>query len=292
MAKRAEFAERTYEAYANSEVAFGAPFSPGQNLEAIVGFDAAFFTPAPRALQRLGLRGPRGLLLRPIFNDPRLPGKRISLIVQYKRCEFVDKPARHTKQWKLWSKPYFRFELTKHQHEILLRLEESARRQAVIRYAAPAFWTAEELDDHRENEQVIEKSSFVSPAKIGTNHRWLTYDRPTLRGKPNQPVDDEGIGLQDWKSLLNELSEQAAEVDFANHILHVKNACDVSSEWVEDARAWLRYLERDDPRYRFNWAFGVFPDRDAAARYLALSRFLMLHGLVMYMFRFETDNKA
>jgi hypothetical protein len=129
---RAEFEEKQFELAMSVELAdgrLGTVYSSGQVLEAIVGYDAVA---QPRhnnpIWQILQVPRPAGLRLVPVMWAPgatpdasRLPASPVSLILQYKRPEYISRaPA---KQWTYWRAPYFRFERKQPQHKILRQLE-------------------------------------------------------------------------------------------------------------------------------------------------------------------------
>jgi hypothetical protein len=82
----------------------------------------------------------------PGVNPPasRLPPTPVSLILQYKRPEYLSGPR--AEQWRFWRQPYFRFGRTSDQHTVLRRLERNLGSDAIVRYAAPAFWRRGDLD--------------------------------------------------------------------------------------------------------------------------------------------------
>jgi hypothetical protein len=189
---RAEFEEKSYEIAAAIELgAMGHVFSPGQVLEGRLGFDAATAPDPSSSLlwQLLSVPRPRGLLLipplwsvgsRPTPGD--LPGWPVSLILQYKRPEYMW--GARAAQWKLWRRPYFRFRRTGKQQRILKRLEVRVGSGAVVRYAAPAFWRQSELEAAHLSRTVLAQSGFVSPTAMGSHAVW-TYTEPGRYGRAN-----------------------------------------------------------------------------------------------------------
>jgi hypothetical protein len=192
---RAEFEEKEYEFAFNLELAsgrgaFGAVFSAGQVLEKIVGYDAvALPDRRNRIWQVLRIRRPPGVKLLPHMWDPginpasgELPSSPESLILQYKRPEYLSGPR--AAQWRLWRQPYFRFARSSEQHAVLRRLERNLRSDAIVRYAAPAFWRRADLEVAHLGRYVLVRSGFVSPETIG-RHRVWTYVRPGQAGRAN-----------------------------------------------------------------------------------------------------------
>ena len=214
---KAEFEEKQYEQAANMELALGLGgmkvFSSGQVLESIVGYDVAADPDKDHVLwQLLELGRPKGLVLLPSYWLPstpgvvRLPSTAVSLILQYKRPEFL----RHgnARQWTMWGTPYFRFARTKVQHGILRRLEENLGEDVVVRYAAPAFWRYGDLETAQLQQHVLKSTGFVSPKELGTHHVW-TYIQPGIRGRGNpagRPIAFESID-----DLGRRMREQAGQ---------------------------------------------------------------------------------
>jgi hypothetical protein len=192
----AEFEEKEYEQAAVVELADGPAASrglvlaAGQVLERIVGYDVVA-DPARRNViwQLLELPRPRGLRLVPDLWSPgpqppidRIPLAPVSLILQFKRPEFMR--GNRAAQWTLWHEPYFRFARTGHQHAILLRLERRLGDEALVRYAAPAFWRRGELEAAHIRREVLANSGFASPREFG-RHRVWSYLGPGIDGRGN-----------------------------------------------------------------------------------------------------------
>lgn len=190
----AEFEEKEYELSADLELGSGrAPaqvFPSGQVLEAVLGYDAVAHPAARSHLWAiLNVPRPSGVVLLPVHWAPglqpsarRLPQRVISLVLQYKRPEYLRGPA--AKQWHRWRRPYFRFERTSQQHQVLTRLERSLGGAALVRYAAPAFSTYAALEAARATSDVLARSGFVAPSVLGRHKVW-TYDQPGTSGYPN-----------------------------------------------------------------------------------------------------------
>lgn len=193
---RAEFEEKEFEQAAGLELAEGVAgergviLSAGQVLERIVGYDAAA-APARRHLiwQLLGVPRPSGLRLIPDLWSPaqqppphRLPDTPVSLILQFKRPEYLF--GHRATQWPMWHQPFFRFMRTGEQHRILLRLERRLADQALVRYAAPAFWRRSELEAAHLLRQVLSLTGFAKPSDFG-RHRVWSYIGPGTHGRGN-----------------------------------------------------------------------------------------------------------
>lgn len=117
-----------------------------------------------------------------------MPSNPVSFIVQFKRPESIKSHA--GKQWRLWRRPYYRFKIDPIQQRTLKRLEMNTAGEAVVRYAAPAFVSDQDMDTARLTGQVIASSGHVSPAMMAGHSVW-TYLTAGVAGKAN-PTGAEG----------------------------------------------------------------------------------------------------
>jgi len=192
---KAEFEEKQYEVAFLQELAggagpFGLVFSSGQVLEKIVGYDAAAAPDASNIVWRL-LKVPRpaGVRLTPTHwptgarpSAAQLPTTPVSLILQFKRPERLR--TANALQWSFWHRPYFRFAVRQRQQTVLSRLERRLGRQALVRYAAPAFATFADLEAAQFARTTVATSGFVKPAALVRHHVW-TYREPGTTGRAN-----------------------------------------------------------------------------------------------------------
>lgn len=189
---RAEFEEKEFEQAANLELGDGGGFlmSPGQVLEKIVSYDAVAAPTANHVVWQL-LEHPRpaGVRLLPSLwaeggRPPaqRLPEHPISIMLQYKRPDFLSGPR--AAQWTYWRTPYYRFSRSESQHKVLRRLDRSLEGAAVVRYAAPAFWQFTDLEVAVVTRQVLQRTGFVRPIDL-KHHRTWTYVGPGVEGRAN-----------------------------------------------------------------------------------------------------------
>jgi hypothetical protein len=187
----AQFEEKEYEDAANGEIhGRGFVFAAGPVMEAVLGYDAATAPDHSHPLWSvLGAPRPRGMRLLPALWSPgeappghKLPPVPISLILQYKRPEFLRGGA--AKQWSLWRREYFRFTRYEPQQRVLLRLERATHGDVLVRYAAPAFWEQSDLDVARLARLILDWSGFVPPSALAGHKVW-TYTEPGTYGRAN-----------------------------------------------------------------------------------------------------------
>lgn len=205
----AQFEEKQYEVPANIELGLHHPavFPAGQVLEAVVGYDVAAHQPQNAPIWRLiGVNAPKGLLLIPNLwqrarvqpKAPQLPSTYVSLILQYKRPEYLSKA--NALQWHKWGTPYFRFSVLQHQQDALTHLETALSARAVVRYSCAAFWKYSQLQGHQAARAVLQQSTFVSPSSLVGHQAW-TYKSPGKIGWAN-PVGQE-ISTESFSEFWN-----------------------------------------------------------------------------------------
>jgi hypothetical protein len=136
-----EFGERQYETAVNNELAEGTatPFVPTPHVEFFLGIDAAHDPRSAHAIWRiLSVSVPRRVRMSPGFwpHLPRrfhaeIPGRLVSLFVQYKVVKFQD--GRRAKHHSRFAGPYYEATITSHQQRRLRELESRVGDRAVVR---------------------------------------------------------------------------------------------------------------------------------------------------------------
>lgn len=208
----ASYEEKEYETLANvafvTELAHrGSPvqvFSPGQVLEATLGFDfSTRLDPSSSLFRRLfdSTPGAPGISEHQLRSAriPLDPSTRLlNLFLQYKRPELFRKGHRS----KLWPKDehFMRFTVSENlsggglsyaQAQALHRLEQLLGPRAVVRYACPSAPSRSELYRHFREGKLLSSSVFVPPSHLlrtshGDFHRRWTYQPTDLgTGRPN-----------------------------------------------------------------------------------------------------------
>ena len=122
---------------------------------------------------------------------------------------------------------------------------------AVVRYAAPAFWSRADFDKHDASRQVLNHSSFVAPARIKDHRRWM-YDRPN--GKAYFNPDFEVADNDGWESVVRNLRTVAKRQTLRDHVRSLVGtlpergtaiAGEVSKEWIERVQRYGRFSRED-----------------------------------------------
>lgn len=284
---RPQFEEKQFETAANLELAKGRDsirvFSSGQKLEEILGYDVAA-DPDPNHMiwQLLDAPRPKGVVLVPDYwsafprsKSDRLPQSAVSLILQYKRADYLSTPS--ARQWNLWGSPYFRFEREEIQHRTLLQIERKVE-GALIRYAAPAFWKYADLEVAQLQTKVLEQTAFVRPSDFKSHKLW-TFKGPGKfgRGNPSGPrVATESI--DDLFEIVEEAASSqtlAVEKDdrHQNHQLalaignRTRSLTHEINEWLNEVRDSVRTA---------NWLSD--DQQDALADYVVTQSFVRSIG--------------
>jgi hypothetical protein len=189
----AEFEEKELEGPLNAQLtgASGLLWTPGQVLEAIVGFDAALmvegasfwaslgFEPTPSGLPVSASWWPGwpSILLRPLLRFRTPPPFRLNLFLQYKRPQHLT----YGGQWRYWRSSYFRFDITPHQQRALEACAKSLGPAGHVAYGSPAFFRRSDLFAYTEDRTLPEKTHFAPVLKL-TKHSRYTYVSPRAEG--------------------------------------------------------------------------------------------------------------
>lgn len=257
--KKAQFAERQYEAAVTIELARGgaSPFVPTQSVEAYIGIDAAADPVRAHAIWRiLGVRIPRRMQLSPAlwpalppqFHD-EIPGRFCSLFIQFKRPIFQD--SNRAKYYTRMRGSYFEVGITPHQQKTLLQLQRNVRAAAVVRYASPAFWSRTDFDFHDERRQVLANSAFIAPSRIKTHRKWMYGGSSGKIVLNPDPEDADGEG---WEGVLGEMSEVAVRQSLREHVRSLANMVGDEVDEPRDENSWLGRLSQ----------YGQFSEEDNA----------------------------
>jgi hypothetical protein len=181
----ARYEEKTFESYFNNELDKKASiyFPLGQVQEGVIGLDSAAHSSSWRLWRKLGypffLNPPfPGIDLQEIATEMELylerevkniPPMKVNLLFQYKRPEFVTKPS--GKEWHLWNRRYFRYDLYEEQHDLLIHIENTFGNDAIVLYAAPAIEDVNELVKIKKRNGIIDNSNFRRASELNGHHR-------------------------------------------------------------------------------------------------------------------------
>ena len=106
----------------------------------------------------------------PNKRPPSLPSFRLNLFLQHKRPEYLSAP--NAKEWYLWKKPYFRFDIEPHQQVVLEAAIAAVGSAALVAYSCPALEAASKLYDAIEHRTLVEATNFVEASGLKDHKRY------------------------------------------------------------------------------------------------------------------------
>ncbi|HWB14446.1 MAG TPA: hypothetical protein VG826_34795 [Pirellulales bacterium] len=138
---------------------------------------------------------------------------------------------------------YFEVGFTKHQQNVLLKLEERVTDLAVVRYASPAFWSRLDFDQYDEKRTVLANSAFVAPAKVKSHQKWMYAG---VKGKVVLNPDPEETDPDNWDTVIGMLEFLAIRQSLRQHIRSLALALGgiVGTPATADNTAWIRRIQR------------------------------------------------
>ncbi len=230
---RAEFEEKEYETFANVELyqlgrrgPLPPLWTPGQVLEATLGYDAAANVRLNKSLRRAMALPPRrharmdGVTTAAIYpargqyaNIPRFVA---SLFIQYKRPDRMSGRGQSAHLWNGQRYYRARIETDSNQYRILRDLDQMVHPRAVVRYAAPAFHTRTELFASASTHAVLERTAFLRPVRLKDQHTYWTYRMPGSMGLWN-PAGDASYA-ESIDQMVENLSDRQESETLQSHL--------------------------------------------------------------------------
>ena len=221
----AEFEEKTYEQYLNSELVYRRHFfPPGQVLESIVGFDVAlrtsnftFWKLFPHMFpwwHRMFFMYPAGTHLRHEWWEKleqeieQFPKFKFNCFIQAKR------PSRMVRtdaaEYSSWGEPYFRYDTFSNQQHALESLAQKTSGKAIVVYACPAFHTCGELWNAINSGQLVKRTNFCEVAKLNGHSRYSFVSSGNVGVAHSEPIWVESKPFeQTLEALYNQDSRQS-----------------------------------------------------------------------------------
>lgn len=253
-----EFEEREYEAplYVQLQHSCTHVWSPGQVLEAHVGFDHALLTSHPYFWRLQGFAAPpMGVVLAAYPFDhwwPRRPMRRslpdfaLNLFIQAKRPMIG---SRATKALKLAGikGPYWKFLVSPHQQSVLESLAKSTAGAALVTYACAAFDRATQLWAHSRAGSIVEASTFPPATSLHGHEAWY-YTEPGCTGVANptlERIEGEPI-VERIRRFTSKLpDEQRDNVSFGENLKQLATSIreSLNEEVVGDSGRTAMYFE-------------------------------------------------
>lgn len=175
----AEFEEKEFEKPLYNQLENGRcdVWSPGQCLEAHIGFDFSGNIDTSEFWDRFGRFIPKGVILddykmgyvlKKMKKEISLPDYSLNLFIQAKR------PYIHSGTYgeSVYDFKHYSFEIKPNQQKILEKLEHKLRHRALLVYASPVFGTYEELYKHTKDRTMISNTSFPKVSILSGHTHW------------------------------------------------------------------------------------------------------------------------
>ena len=280
---RAKFEEKTYENYFNSELAGKSSvyFPLGQVQEGSLGFDSSvmsrnrslwkllgypfWFNPAFSGLPLREIADEMESLLRSTLD--KIPKIKANLLFQYKKPAYIT--AANGSEWKHWKKPYYRYDIYKEQHNLLMHIDDVFGSKILILYASPALHDVDDLVDAYLNKKIISISNFRKVSELAQHHRNTYIKSGTFSIACSKP---ERIANFDLIELIENLSldsykeyesNQSIIVNFREQLLAVVS----QSPYYADSFSKLNNIYSEFAKYELLYS------------HLILSNFRQITGL-------------
>lgn len=223
-----DFEEKEFETLANASLLAGAPagvkiFSPGQVLEATLGFDFSMaLSPSSKAAQILRRSFPTPIGVSPTAAaasglPPQVSGMFLNVFLQYKRPTHF-RVGHRSPLWPI-GEEFLRFDAVQRkriggtaivsfdQVEAMADLESQFGVQAQVSYVCAGFATRDALYSHFAAGTLLAHSTFVEPRRLRLGagfHSYWTYQSGDLSfGQPNPggPRDTAKNGLDFFSDM-------------------------------------------------------------------------------------------
>ncbi len=279
---RVNFEEKTYENYFNIELSSKSNviFPLGQVQEGFVGFDSSSYSKNRKLWRVFGY---------PFLFSPPFPGVdfhkiydvlenelkiginslaklKVNVLFQYKRPEYLVNST--AKEWSHWNQKYYRYDIYKEQHDLLIYLSDKFQKDVLILYASPAISNINDLIDAYRNKKIIELSNYKKATDL-RSHKRNTYNvAGTYSLGFSEPTKIENINLLE---LFNAIKvEISNDDDNTNFIISFSNRITSLIKEYKPLRNEIIYLNemyKDFSKYKLLYSF------------LTMNNFINLTGL-------------
>jgi len=267
---RVNFEEKTYENYFNIELSSKSNviFPLGQVQEGFTGFDSSSYS-NNRKLWRLF--GYTFLFIPPFhgvdFHDianilenelkiyiDNLPKLKANILFQYKRPEYLINST--AKEWPYWNQEYYRYDIYKEQHDLLIYLSDKFHKDVLILYASPAINNINNLIDAYKNKKIIKLSNFKKATDL-RSHKRNTYNvAGTYSLAFSEPTKIDNINLLEMINTIN--AEYIKDDNNTNFIISFRNR--ITSlikeyEPLSNELIFLNDMYKDISKYNLLYSF-------------------------------------
>jgi len=292
-----EFEEREYEAplYVQLQHSSSNVWSPGQVLEAHIGFDHALFTMHPYFWRLQGfVAPPLGVVLGgyPLHHwwtgsqlNRLLPDFSLNLFIQAKRPLVGTRATKALKALGI-SGPYWKFLVSKNQQLVLESLAQTTSGSALVCYACAAFDRVSELWAHSRTGSIVAASTFPTAASLRGHEAWY-YTSAGCSGVANPT--HERIEEASLHEKISRLASQRAEAqhhsdDFQQNLEQLAKAIynSLNEEAVGNSGRTAAYFESLREIDQYISAAQMPRQAEAVRSYLAVAVFASIFGLQWY----------
>ncbi len=264
----AEFEEKSYEGplYNQLERGNSELFTPGQVLEATVGFDRGLFVAQAALWQTLGYKNPlRGAALAyydwptwgPLNPTTQLPRFRLNLFLQAKRPAFHQRRPHALRTITTIDAPLWSFRISEDQQQLLEVLAAGTHGKAHVSYAGAVFHTNAALFTHTKRRTIVQNSTFPSVDVLSGHEAWY-YRTPGAQGAANP--NPESIEQPPLLTRVRELSRasdalEGGDLTWLNTLSRSviesagkaeKSLAGVSAHFFDDLQTLSRLGEQND----------------------------------------------
>lgn len=239
----AEFEEKEFEKPLYNQLENGRcdVWSPGQCLEAHIGFDFSGNIDTSEFWDRFGRFIPKGVILddykmgyvlKKMKKEISLPNYSLNLFIQAKR------PYVHSGTYgeSVYDFKHYSFEIKQNQQRILEKLDHKLKHRALLVYASPVFGTYEELYKYTKDRIMISNTSFPKVSNLSGHIHWY-YCNANSGFAYSEPEKCETEHLFD---LIDELKYKQVQVNESYHEnleLLANLIADTLKEFNEDVQA-------------------------------------------------------
>ncbi len=120
-------------------------------------------------------------------------------------------------EYSSWNKPYFRYDILRHQQKSLAYLARKTAGKAVVTYASPTFHTNQALWGAASSRQCVQESNFCESVKLNDHNRY-TYDSPGNAGiAHSDPVPINSVPFEESMERLSKQDPMKSNLAFLTY---------------------------------------------------------------------------
>lgn len=244
---KCEFGEKEYENRLNVQLGNHNSWTPDPFFENLVGFDIAtlcnnydfwiLWQKKRKNRQGIYLDWKIWEAIKEQWAGRDFPPFKFNLFVQCKVPQYINR--KNGSEYQNWNQPYFRYDLTDHQQDALVKLEKEVSSDGLVVYACPSFYQNMDLYSFWVN-KLIKNSNFVQPRKL-KGHTRYTFIQGGKNGKACSEVENiEGVNiLSEIEKLLIQEGDSENNILFINKTAQkIRNTIE-KLESIERKKYWI-----------------------------------------------------